>query len=161
MDKLVRQIHQLLLKDKLTIAVAESCTGGLVSSMLTSQPGSSAYFVISTVVYSNRAKNILLKIPLTLINRNGAVSKPVAIAMAQGIRKLANTDLAIGITGIAGPTGGTTRKPVGTVYISAAYGRKTICKKYNFLGNRSSIRRQASLAALTLLLGTLPKVPPL
>ncbi|MFA5100616.1 MAG: CinA family protein [Candidatus Omnitrophota bacterium] len=160
MQDIIRQIHTLLLRQKQTVSVAESCTGGMISSLLTSRPGASAYFMLGAVVYNNRAKHTVLSIPLSLINRHGAVSKQIADAMALAVRKLAKTDIGIGITGIAGPTGGTSRKPVGTVYIATATHNKTICKKYNFRGSRSDIRNQATLAALALLKGTLPKEPP-
>ena len=151
MQDIVQQIHTRLLDQKLTVAVAESCTGGMVSSLLTSNPGASAYFMLGTVVYSNQSKHSVLKIPLALINRHGAVSKQVAGAMAQAVRKLAKTDIGIGITGIAGPTGGTALKPVGTVYIAVAADNTTICKKYSLKGSRTSIRTQATHTALTML----------
>jgi PncC family amidohydrolase len=151
MEDLVRQIHTLLLRKKLTIAAAESCTGGLLSSLLTSRPGSSAYFMLGAVVYSNRAKHTVLSIPLALINRHGAVSKQVAVKMALAVRKQAETDIGIGITGIAGPTGGTPDKPVGTVYIAASKRGKTISTKYNFRGTRAGIRNQSARAALNML----------
>jgi PncC family amidohydrolase len=154
MQDIVKQTHKLLIQKKMTIAVAESCTGGLLSSMLTRYSGSSAYFLSGAVVYSNKAKRDLLQIPAKLIDSHGAVSKQVAIAMATNVRKLAKADLGIGITGIAGPTGGTAEKPVGTVYIAVASAKKIICKRHNFRGSRSSIQKQAALAAL----GTLPKV---
>lgn len=151
MQALIQQIHTRLLQQKQTVAAAESCTGGMVSALLTSRPGASAYFMLGAVVYSNQAKHTVLAIPLSLINRHGAVSKQVAIAMAAGIRKLAKTGFGIGITGIAGPGGGTARKPVGTVYIALAAGNIAICKKYNFRGTRVKIRTQATHAALHML----------
>jgi PncC family amidohydrolase len=160
MQDIAKQIHKLLLKRNLTIAAAESCTGGLLSSMLTRYSGSSAYFVSGTVVYSNKAKRDLLRIPAKLIDSQGAVSKQVAIAMATNVRKLARADLGIAVTGIAGPTGGTAAKPVGTVYIAVASVKKIICKRYNFLGSRSSIRSQAAIASLKNLGTLLGSVPP-
>lgn len=157
MQDIIRQIHTLLLRTKKTVAVAESCTGGMLSSLLTSRPGASAYFVLGTVVYSNQAKHTALSIPLSLINRHGAVSKPVAEAMALAVRKLGKTDIGVGITGIAGPAGGTARKPVGTVYIAAAGRNRMICRKFNFRGSRTSIRKQASVAALKSLVTILKK----
>ena len=151
MQNIIQQIHTRLVRTKQTIAIAESCTGGMLSSILTSLPGSSKYFILGAVVYSNRSKNTILKIPLIIINRHGAVSRQVAITMAKGVRKLSDTDFAIGITGIAGPTGGTIRKPVGTVYISVATRYETFCTKFQFRGNRTSIRNQAVNAALQML----------
>lgn len=151
MQDIVKQTHKLLIRKKMTIAVAESCTGGLLSSMLTRYSGSSAYFLAGTVVYSNKAKRDLLKIPAKSIDSHGAVSRQVAIAMAANVRKLAKADLGIGITGIAGPTGGTAEKPKGTVYISGASKHKIICKKHLFHGSRSAIRTRAAYTALIIL----------
>ena len=111
----------------LTIAVAESCTGGLLASRLTDVPGSSAYVERGVVCYSNRAKVELLGVPETLIAEHGAVSEPVARAMAEGIRARAHTDVGIGVTGIAGPGGGTPDKPVGTVAIAVVAGDDDAC----------------------------------
>lgn len=151
MQDITRQIHKLLIKKRKTIAVAESCTGGLLSTLLTHISGSSKYFLLGTVVYSNISKNSLLKIPLSTIRLNGAVSTEVSGKMAESIRKLAKTDYGIGITGIAGPTGGSIEKPVGTVFIALAEKNKQICRKFIFKGNRASIRKQAALKALQLL----------
>lgn len=151
MQDIVRQIHKLLLKKGRTIAVAESCTGGLLSNLLTKLSGSSLYFILGTVVYSNWAKLSLLKISKVAINRHGAVSEEVAKAMATSIRKIAKSDYAIAITGIAGPSGGGVQKPVGTVFIALAGKNKQIVHKFIFKGNRTSIRKQAALKALHLL----------
>jgi len=151
MQDIARLIHKLLLKKSRTIAVAESCTGGLLSTLLTRLSGSSKYFILGTVVYSNRTKCSLLKIPGDVINRYGAVSEKVAKAMAKSIRIIARTDYGIGITGIAGPTGGSAQKPVGTVFIAIADKNKQIARKFIFKGNRASIRKQAALKALYLL----------
>ena len=102
---LLTQVHKTLLKTRKTIAVAESCTGGLASSLLTSLSKSSKYFILGTVTYSNRAKTRILGIPTSLINKKGAVSCEVALKMAENIRKIAKTDFGLSITGIAGPTG--------------------------------------------------------
>jgi nicotinamide-nucleotide amidase len=133
------------------IAVAESCTGGLVSSRLTDVPGSSAYMERGAVCYSNRAKTELAGVPAALIQSNGAVSEPVAIAMAAGIRLRAGVDVGIGTTGIAGPGGGTDAKPVGTVALAVAVPGGEDVRTYRFLGDRSQIKFQASQAALDLL----------
>ncbi len=151
MQDIARLIHKLLIKKRKTIAVAESCTGGLLSTLLTHISGSSKYFLLGTVVYSNISKNSLLKIPLSTIRLNGAVSTEVAGKMAESIRKLAKTDYGIGITGIAGPSGGSIEKPVGTVFIALAEKNKQICRKFIFKGNRASIRKQAAFKALQLL----------
>lgn len=151
MQDIVIQIHNLLIKNKKIIAVAESCTGGILSGLLTKISGSSRYFILGVVTYSNRTKQTLLKIPSSVIIKNGAVSCKVAVLMARRIKKIARTDFGIGITGIAGPTGGTLKKPVGTVFIAIESNNKRICKKFIFKGNRLSIRRKASLKALELL----------
>lgn len=150
-ELIISQIHKLLIKNKKTLAVAESCTGGLVSGLLTSLSGSSQYFILSVVAYSNKAKANLLRIPQRLIAKKGAVSKEIALQMAVSIRKLAKTDFGIGITGIAGPTGDTLQKPIGTVFIAISSKNKTICRKFRFSGNRASIRKKAALETLELL----------
>lgn len=152
MEEIVKQIHEFLIKTDQTIAVAESCTGGILSSFLTSFSGSSKYFKLGIVVYSNRAKEKLLKIPSLLIKQKGAVNAEVALLLAKNIRNIAKTDYGIGITGIAGPTGGTIKKPVGTVFIAVSCANRVICKKFRFSGSRSSIRKKSSLKALELLM---------
>lgn len=148
---IVKHIHSLLLKNQKTLSVAESCTGGLFSKLLTDISGSSKYFILGVVAYSNQAKINILKIPAELIDKQGAVSQEVAQKMAESIRKIAKTDFGIGVTGIAGSTGGTLQKPVGTVFIAIDSKNKKICKKFHFTGNRISIRKQAALKALKLL----------
>jgi nicotinamide-nucleotide amidase len=151
MEAIVEQIHKSLLKKRKTIAVAESCTGGLLSSLLTKKAGSSEYFIGGVVAYSNKAKVDALKIPRSVIVKNGAVSGPVVKLMAQRIRKLAKTDFGIGITGIAGPAGGTPRKPVGTVFIAVDSKDKRISGKFHFTGSRNAIRKKTALKSLELL----------
>jgi len=132
----------------LWIAAAESCTGGLVTSRLTDVPGSSRYVGSSVVAYANDAKMSLLGVPEALIAAHGAVSEPVARAMAEGIRARAGADLGLGITGIAGPDGGTPEKPVGTVAVALATGGGTTARTYRFFGDREVVKFQASQAAL-------------
>ncbi len=139
------------MKKNLTIAVAESCTGGLLSSFLTSLAGSSKYFKLGTVVYSNEAKVHLLKIPGKIIAAEGAVSAKVAVLLAKNVRKIAKTDIGIGITGIAGPAGGTLRKPVGTVFIALAGIGSTRHLKNLFKGSRDAVRKQTVSKTLKLL----------
>tara|TARA_Y100000590_G_scaffold414783_1_gene511964 strand:+ start:470 stop:961 length:492 start_codon:yes stop_codon:yes gene_type:complete len=115
--KLAQKIVKLLIKKKLKISTAESCTGGLLSSAITSVKGSSKVFSLGLVVYSNRSKNIILKIPKKVIKKYGAVSLQVCLAMAKNIKKISKTNISISITGIAGPSGGSAKKPVGLVYI--------------------------------------------
>jgi PncC family amidohydrolase len=147
----VRQIHDLLIKTKKTVSAAESCTGGILSSLLTSQSGSSNYFILGLVVYSDRAKSRILSVSGALIAKEGAVSEKVALAMAESVKKLAKTNFGIGITGIAGPTGGSMKKPVGTVFIAVSGGKKTVCKKFCFKGGRLSVRKHSALKALEML----------
>jgi nicotinamide-nucleotide amidase len=147
-------LGDLLRARGLRIALAESCTGGLVSSRLTDVPGSSDYLERGVVAYSNRAKVELLGVPARLIAAHGAVSEAVAEAMAGGIARAAGVDIGVGITGIAGPDGETAEKPVGTVAISAAWIRGTLTeartKTWQFPGGREQIKFQASQAALNL-----------
>ena len=151
MDYIVKQTHNLLIKKKKNIAVAESCTGGLLCNYLTQIPGSSKYFVLGVVLYSNEIKEDILKIPADIIAKKGAVSKDVAGLLAKSVRLIAKTDFGIGITGIAGPMGGSKEKPVGTVFIAIDAKNKKICKKFNFRGSRLAIRKRAALKALELL----------
>jgi nicotinamide-nucleotide amidase len=135
----------------LTVAVAESCTGGLTSQRLTSVPGSSAYFDRGLVTYSNRAKMDLLSVPDVLLRSRGAVSGEVALAMAKGVRDRSGADLGLAITGIAGPSGGMKDKPVGLVFLALADKRNAVSRSHLFGGDREVIRRRASQAALDLL----------
>ncbi len=132
----------------LTLALAESCTGGLVSALLTEVPGASAFLQCSAVVYANRAKQDLLGVSSEILEQEGAVSEACALAMAQGMRRAAGSDLALAVTGIAGPDGGTAQKPVGTVFLAlCAEGLEQI-KGYRFGGNREQIRLLAANMAL-------------
>jgi nicotinamide-nucleotide amidase len=140
----------LVLRQK-TVAVAESCTGGLLSERLTRTPGSSAYFVGGAVCYSNELKTKLAGVPKALIDKNGAASKPVAQALAEGIRKRSGASVGVGTTGIAGPGGGTPEKPVGLVYIALAQESGTEVREFRFPGDRARIRQWASQAALEMI----------
>jgi nicotinamide-nucleotide amidase len=140
----------LLRERKLTIAVAESCTGGLLTSRLTDVPGSSDYVECGVVCYSNRAKTELAGVPEALILEHGAVSEPVAQAMARGIRSRAGTNVGIGITGIAGPGGGTPEKPVGTVAVAVVLEDEMRVRTFQFLGGREMVKFQAAQSALNM-----------
>ena len=140
----------LLRERTLTIAVAESCTGGLLTSRLTDVPGSSAYVERGVVCYSNRAKIELAGVPEALILEYGAVSEPVAQAMACGIRSLAGTHIGVGITGIAGPGGGTPEKPVGTVAVAVVLDDEIRVRTFQFVGGRDMVKFQAAQSALNL-----------
>lgn len=141
----------LLIERKVTLALAESCTGGLIADRLTDVPGSSAFFERGMVTYSNAAKEELLGVPPEVIRKYGAVSEETAVLMAEGIRKLAKTDLGLATTGIAGPTGGTAEKPVGTVYIALADGEMTYCRHFSFPWERRRNKVLASQWALLIL----------
>ena len=157
METLVNQIHNSLLKNRKSLAVAESCTGGLLSSLLTQLSGSSRYFILGIVAYSNKAKTALLKIPASVILKEGAVSKVSASLMAKNVRRIAGADFGIGITGIAGPTGAGPLKPVGTVFIGIARKNRLTCQRFHFTGSRTTVRRKATQCALLLLLNYLKK----
>ena len=141
-------VGTLLAERGLRIAAAESCTGGLITSRLTDVPGSSRYVDQSVVTYSNEAKTALLGVAPDLIATHGAVSEPVALAMADGMRARAGVDVALGVTGIAGPGGGTPEKPVGTVAIAAVTATATRSRVFRFIGGREMVKFQASQAAL-------------
>lgn len=151
MQPIVRKAHSLLIKAEKTLAVAESCTGGLLAKLLTDLPGSSRYFTLGIVAYSNTAKETILKIPSLQLRKKGAVSKETAKAMAHAVRLLAKSDVSIGITGIAGPQGASIGKPVGTVFIAIENKSKNRCEKFTFSGTRASVRLQAALKSLELL----------
>lgn len=157
MPYIISEIHKLLKKNQKTIAVAESCTAGLVSNLLTQISGSSQYFMLGVVAYSNKAKKTILKIPELIIAKEGAISEDVASRMARRIRKIGKTDFGMGITGIAGPTGASPQKPVGTVFIAIDSKNKKICKKFHFSGSRLSIRKKIALKSLELLKGFIKK----
>jgi nicotinamide-nucleotide amidase len=141
-------VGEMLAARGLWIAVAESCTGGLIASRLTDVPGSSRYLQQAVVTYANEAKTELLGVPAALIAQHGAVSEPVALAMADGVRSRARADVGIGVTGIAGPGGGSAEKPVGTVAIAAVAASTTRSRMFRFNGERDQVKFQASQAAL-------------
>ncbi|MBL7197271.1 MAG: CinA family protein [Candidatus Omnitrophica bacterium] len=148
---LLKEIAKLLLKNKKTLAVAESCTGGLVSHTLTNISGSSKYFKLGLVLYSNNAKSEILKIKKEDIRRFGAVSEKTAILMAKKIKSLANTHIGLSTTGFAGPKGGNKRNPVGTVYIALAYKNSIFIEKFKFNATRTQIKNKAKNKALLLI----------
>lgn len=144
----------LLKQNNLTISAAESCTGGLFTSALTDIAGSSAYVLGSVVTYSNEAKRKLINVQESTLMAHGAVSEQTAIEMASGVRDLFGTDYAISITGIAGPGGGTTEKPVGLVYIGMASSDGVTVKKYIWNGNRIENKEHSVQAAIQWLIDT-------
>ena len=146
-----RELGQLLRKNALTVSVAESCTGGLVGKLITDQPGSSAYFLGGVIAYSDQVKRDQLGVSPALLQRVGAVSSEVAKAMAEGVRSRFGSDLAVGVTGIAGPDSDGSDKPVGLTYIAVASAHGTVSREFKFSGDRASNRRQAALQALQML----------
>ncbi len=141
----------LLRRKKLSLAVAESCTGGMLGETLTTVPGSSDYFKGGIISYDGEIKEKLLGVPHTLLTRFGEVSEPVVKAMAEGVRKKCNSDIGLSITGIAGPTGGSQEKPVGLVYIGLADAGQTLVQKHYFHNGRQAIRLRSVRRALNML----------
>ena len=150
-DTLESVVGRILAKKKLTLSIAESCTGGLLSKRITDISGSAKYFTTGMITYSDEAKENFLGVPEAVIKKYGAVSSQVCERMALGIRYVACADIGLGITGVAGPTGGTARKPVGLVYISFVNDDKRIVREFRFKGSRPDIRWQASQAALDMI----------
>jgi nicotinamide-nucleotide amidase len=144
-------VGDMLRERGMTIAVAESCSGGLLASRLTDVPGSSDYVDRGVVCYSNRAKTELAGVPESLLAEHGAVSEPVAVAMATGIRERAHTNVGVGITGVAGPGGGSPEKPVGTVAIAVAVDDLIRVRTFQFLGGRDMVKFQSAQAAMNML----------
>jgi|WetSurMetagenome_2_1015567.scaffolds.fasta_scaffold21095_1 nicotinamide-nucleotide amidase len=150
-EEIEEVLGKILTARALTLAVAESCTGGLIASRLTDVSGSSAYFERGVVTYSNRSKIDLLHVPADMIEQHGAVSREVAVAMAEGVRAAAGTAVGLSTTGIAGPTGGTPEKPVGLLWAGYADGRESLAVRFLFADDRRRFKERASQAALELL----------
>jgi PncC family amidohydrolase len=143
----------------LTVATAESCTGGLVAHLITEVPGSSAYLVGGVVAYTNAVKERELGVPAEVLAAHGAVSAQVAIAMAEGARDRIRADLGVGVTGVAGPDGGTEAKPVGLVYVAVAGLGEPAVRRYLWPGDRTENKRESARAALELLLERVGEEP--
>ena len=150
-DRLEEVIFKLLEKKNKTVSVGESCTGGFLSSHLTSIPGSSRHFKMGVVAYHNKIKSSILKVPPKLIRSRGAVSEEVARSLAQQARRLGKTDYGLGVTGILGPGGGTKTKPVGLIYAAVASPKGVTSRQFNFLGEREIMRIRVVRATLDLL----------
>ena len=148
LKSILGKLHETCLTRKVTLATAESCTGGLLSAILTSKSGSSAYFLGGVCAYSNEMKTKILGVPAEWIAEAGAVSEPVAKSMAEGARAFSGADFTVAVTGIAGPGGGTSEKPVGTVYCAWATDKGTDGQRLQLFGDRDSIRAQTCLIAL-------------
>jgi nicotinamide-nucleotide amidase len=151
-DPLAEELGATLAREGLTMSVAESCTGGMVGALITDRPGSSAYFLGGVIAYADEAKRDELGVPAALLTRYGAVSREVALAMAEGARQRFGTSLAASTTGIAGPDSDGSAKRVGLTYIAIASDWGKRCEEYMFTGDRWSNRRQATTQALELLL---------
>lgn len=155
MEDLAKRAGELLKRMGLTLSLAESCTGGLIAHRITNISGSSNYFLGGVVAYSNEAKEKILGLPHETILRYGAVSEESARAMAEGARRLFVSDLALAVTGIAGPTGGTPEKPVGLVYIALAVEEEVRCERHIWSGDRLQNKAQSAEAALEMLIAYL------
>ena len=150
---LSEKIVKKLIEKKITISVCESCTGGLLSSAITSVNGSSKVFSLGLVTYSNQSKSKILNIPKNIIKKYGAVSKQTCVSMVKKLNKISKTGVSVSITGIAGPKGGTRKKPVGLVYIGIKKGNKTLVKKHLFKNKgRLYIQKVAVNKSLDLIL---------
>ena len=153
MIKLAKKVVKLLSKKGLRISFAESCTGGLLSSSITSISGSSKVFTLGFVTYSNLAKINILKVPKKILIKHGAVSYETCSSMVKNINKISKTNISLSITGVAGPKGGTREKPIGLVFIGIKKGNKTLIKKFLFKNKkRSSIQKATVNKALNLIL---------
>jgi nicotinamide-nucleotide amidase len=148
---MLNEIAIALRKKNQSIAVAESCTGGLLAAALTRLPGASDYFLAGVVSYANSVKTNLLGVDAKMLEEFGAVSAPVAVAMAQGVRSRCGAKVALSITGIAGPASDDTQKPVGLVYICLADSSQSQVNEYHFAGDRAGIQQQSVNTALTML----------
>ena len=153
MKSLAKKIVKILIKKKLKISFAESCTGGLLSSAITSVNGSSKVFTLGLLAYSNQSKTQILKVSKNIIRKYGSVSEQVCLAMVKNLSKISKTNMSVSITGIAGPSGGTKIKPVGLVYVGIKKNDRVRVKKYLFKNNgRSYIQKAAVNKSLRLIL---------
>ena len=153
MKKLSQKIVKLLSKKRLKISFTESCTGGLLSSSITSVPGSSKIFTFGLVTYSNKSKMNILKIPKKIIMKHGAVSYETCLYMVKNLNKISKTNISLSITGVAGPKGGTKQKPVGLVFIGIKKGNKILIRKFLFKNKKRILIQKASVNnALNLIL---------
>ena len=153
MKSLAKKVLNKLKKRKLTISVAESCTGGLLSSVLTSIPGASQFYKMGLVPYSNQSKRTLLKIPNKLLIKYGAVSKQTCLAMVKNLNNVAKSQVSVSTTGITGPSGGTLLKPIGLIYVGIKTKKKTVCRKFLIKNKgRNYIQRETVKKTLRLIL---------
>tara|TARA_B100000686_G_C16436556_1_gene784805 strand:- start:241 stop:714 length:474 start_codon:yes stop_codon:yes gene_type:complete len=156
LKKLSQKVVKLLKKKKLKISFAESCTGGMLSSVITSVSGSSKIFTMGLVTYSNQSKNRLLKVPKQIIKKHGAVSIQCCFSMVNNLNKISKSNVAVSITGIAGPSGGSKQRPIGLVYIGIKRANKVKINRFLFKNKgRSNIQKATTKKALELILGIL------
>lgn len=153
----IAELGEILCQNKYMLGTAESCTGGLISMLLTEVSGSSSWFKGTVVSYANEVKEKTLHVPHQTLLQHGAVSEETALAMVRGVQKALNLQVAISVTGIAGPTGGTDEKPVGTVWIGFAIGQQIFAQHHVFNGSRKEVRHQTAVAAITTLLHELKR----
>ncbi len=146
-----KRLAEVVSRKGLKVSAAESCTGGLIGAVITEAPGASSFFMGSAVTYANEAKENLLNVPCGILFAYGAVSPQTASLMAKGAVRLYGSDIAVAVTGIAGPGGSTAEKPVGLVYVAVSDGDKTQTYKFNFEGDRDAVRCQTVTSALRLL----------
>jgi len=152
MNNLANKVVKRLIQKKLKISLAESCTGGMLSSIITSISGSSKVFNLGLITYSNKAKIDILKVPKKIISKYGAVSKECCLSMVKNLSKISKASISVSITGIAGPSGGTKLKPVGLVYIGIKRGNKIIIKKNLFKSqNRISVQKSSVITSLKII----------
>jgi len=150
-SELVRRVAKIMKKKRLTISVCESCTAGMLAAALTDIPGSSAYFLGGVIAYSDDVKHRIVGVSRQTLMKFGAVSIETAREMALGVRRMTHSDIAIAITGIAGPGGGSRGKPVGTVCIAISEGKRATVRRFRFKGTRQAIRRRAGRQELAML----------
>ena len=156
MKKLSQKIVELLKRKRLKLSVVESCTGGMLSGAITSVSGSSKVFTLGLITYSNQSKNRILKVPNQIIKKHGAVSIQCCFSMVNNLNKISKSNIAVSITGIAGPSGGTKQKPVGLVYVGIKKGNKVKINRYLFKNKgRSNIQKAAVKKSLELILSVL------
>ena len=149
--RLEQKVMEKFIERQETLAIAESCTGGLIGDHLTNIAGASTFFLLGVIAYDNAAKTRILGVPSTFFKKYGAVSPQVASVMAQGVRKILKTDYGLAVTGIAGPGGATKTKPVGLVFIALSSQQKTTVKRFFFKGTRLAIKSQAAQTDLKML----------
>lgn len=159
-ETLVERIAAAYDRRGLTLGVAESCTGGSLAAAITDRPGVSSFFLGGVVSYANEVKAAILGVPVAVLEEHGAVSEPTARAMAEGVRARLGVDVAVSITGVAGPGGGSPEKPVGLVYISLSASKGTKLRRDIWPGSRAQIRAAAVLAALGMILESAEAEPP-